>query len=282
MAFRFRKLYADLVSEDGTVLIVYMTWMRLRGLRRAMAGFELYFPDGSVRVRRGVPRSMSSGTTAIEGPAELTMEHAGGSLSLYYEPLLETWRPASDAPFPGLHWSVLVPRATVTARWTGPAAQPELSGVGYVDRVELTRPTRFLGVRTLEWGRVHPPEGAVVFAGLESRSGTWWRRVVHWADPRGAEPREHDGYHLAARDGGAFDLAFPASMRAGLVLCPRRVLRRGSVLDPGRSPRRLERLALRLVTGPSEETRWLSAAVNHGHPDEKGGTAVHETVRFGR
>lgn len=299
MAFRFRKLYADLVAEDGTVLIVYMTWMKAWGLSRAMAGFELYPPAGTHRVSRALAPPIPPRASAAAGPLELSMEHAGGSLRLRYEPLYEAWRPASRAPFPGLQWSVRVPRASGVARWDGAApgdgtARSELRGLGYVDWVELVRPTRLLGVRSLEWGRVHLPRRTIIFAGLESRSGAWWRRLVHWRGPEGTGPAEHGGYRLVPGGEGSLGLElppeFPASAGSRLVLRPRRVLRRGSVLDPDRSPGGLERLVLRLVTGPSGETRWLSDAEGDVHLAEGGGhdgtagsgTALHEVVRFGR
>src|SRR5207244_12700079 len=51
MTFRFRKLYADVVSDDGTVTIVYLTWLELWGARFASAGVERYGSDGCPGVR---------------------------------------------------------------------------------------------------------------------------------------------------------------------------------------------------------------------------------------
>ncbi|HSU40653.1 MAG TPA: hypothetical protein VLJ38_13835, partial [Polyangiaceae bacterium] len=46
VTYAFEKLYADLVTADGTVCIVYVAWTELFGVRRQTAGVELYTPDG--------------------------------------------------------------------------------------------------------------------------------------------------------------------------------------------------------------------------------------------
>src|SRR5437773_9886988 len=57
MTFRFRKLYADVVSDDGTVTIVYLTWLELWGARFASAGVERYGSDGGRDVQHAPPQA---------------------------------------------------------------------------------------------------------------------------------------------------------------------------------------------------------------------------------
>src|SRR6266511_2855685 len=53
--FLLRKLYADLVTPDGQVVVVYLGWLSVAGLRTAYAAIESYLPDGTRQVIRGRP-----------------------------------------------------------------------------------------------------------------------------------------------------------------------------------------------------------------------------------
>ena len=50
MSYAFHKVYADLVTPEGAILVVYLTWLRLRSRFWGSSGAELYAPDG----RRGM------------------------------------------------------------------------------------------------------------------------------------------------------------------------------------------------------------------------------------
>jgi hypothetical protein len=284
MGFRFRKIYADLVTADGTVCIAYLAWAETWGLRSAFAGVELYAPDGSREVLRALPPAPQPPPAGDGRPVELRLEFPRGAFSLRYRPLHGPWTPAGDAPARALEWSVRVPRAEVEGRWSGGIDRPDLAGTGYVDWVELGRPTRWAGVRRLEWGRVHLPESTLVFTGVCSPAGEWWRQAARWSEPGQPAPAVARDFRL---DPGpdVVRLEFPEPERSafpGLALRPDRVLHRGVAVDRARSPALLERLAFRLVTGPSDETRWISRAHPADRPDAPAGFALHEVVRFGR
>jgi hypothetical protein len=282
MGFRFRKIYADLVTADGTVCITYLAWVEAWGLRSAFGGVELYSPDGSREVLRALPPAPRP-PPAGGRPLELRLDFPRGSFTIRYEPLQEPWTPTGRSPAAALEWSVRVPRGEVVARWSGEMERADLRGTGYVDWVELTRPTRWSGIRDLEWGRVHLPDSTLIFTGVRSRSGEWWRQMAQWSDRREAPLVAHDFRLEQGSD--AVRLELPDQERAALssvMLHPERVLHAGIAVDRARSPGLFERLGFRLVTGPSRETRWISRAHRAEAPDSPAGFALHEVVRFGR
>lgn len=281
--FRFRKIYGDLVTADGTVCIVYLAWVHALGIRSGFGGVEVYSPDGRREVLRAqapAPQPLPAGG---DHPVELRLDLPDGRFTLRSEPQHPPWRPTGPSPTPRLEWSVCVPRGVVTASWNG-AGRPELYGSGYIDCVELTRPTRWAGVRALEWGRVHLPDATVVFTGVQLPSREWWRQAAHWSVADRSGPRVLHDFQLSHHQ-EEVRCTFPVASGAplqGVVLRPGRVLHQGDAVDRARSPARLERLGLRAITGPSSETRWFSSAYALGGTSSPAGFALHEVVRFGR
>ncbi|CAN5909332.1 hypothetical protein BH23GEM7_BH23GEM7_21170 [soil metagenome] len=162
-------------------------------------------------------------------------------------------------------------------------ARPDLLGTGYIDWVELTRPTRWLGIRDLQWGRVHLPGSTLVFTGVTSRSGERWQRFAHWPELAEGEPLVGSDFRLHSREDTVHaEFPDPPGVLPELVLRPERVLHSGSAVDPMRTPGFFERLAFRVVTGHSQETRWISRAHPAANVEAAEGFAVHEVVRFGR
>src|SRR5437879_13093493 len=158
MTFRFRKLYADVVSDDGTVTIVYLTWLELWGARFASAGVERYGPDGSRDVQHARPQAWEFSPDSVGDGWGVRLELPSGGFELRYQSALSSWRPNGDLPDPAMEWRVLIPRASVVGRSGG----QELRGTGYSDWVELRRPPRLLGIRRLR--------------SEERRVGKEWRR----------------------------------------------------------------------------------------------------------
>lgn len=276
MQFRYRKLYADLVTPDGTVAVVYLTWLEVAGLRRASAGAELYHPDGRREVRRACRPFAAMDPAGTGAPDLIRLTLPDGELTLEYA--VERL-PRSEPPTPparGMRWLVLTPRAEGVLRLP---SEPARRGTGYVDWVELARPPRRLGLATLEWGRLHPSEGAVVFTALTFRSGRAWRWAAVWVD--GASPRPDDHCTLT-RTGQVVQVGLSGEhgrTRGPYHLMPLRTLHAGPALDRRRLPGVVERTAARLFAGRVHESRWLSR-VDVPARDTASPPALHERVVF--
>lgn len=278
MRFRFRKLYADLVADDGAVCIVYVSWLETWGLRVESAAVELYGPKGTREILRA--RAVAGLDPEQAGPdLRLRLELPEGRFLLRYEAEAGSWEPAPPADLDGLRWSVRAARARAVASWTG-GRRRELHGLGYADAVALDRPPRSLGLERLDWGRAHLDGETVVFTRLSTRSGLEWARAARWR-PGARQPDETD-LDLEPR---SRDLALrlhdgaPGS-NACLRLRPIRTLHDGPAFDAARLPSPLARSLATALAGRVVETRWLSgAAWDDGACG--GALAVHEHVRFG-
>lgn len=266
MGYEFDKLYADLVSPDGTVCVVTLTWVRLLGGWQARAGVELYWPDGRREVLPAEGAPALTGPDPLlasplrldlpDGPFELSLEDAHG----------EPWEPSEPAPCGSLEWSVRVARASARATW----GDRELIGSGYADWVRLTRFTRRLHFSSLEWGRIHLPDRTVVFNLLTLQSGEQWRVCRVWSD------RERDCPDIRLElDEGAGDVSIGEAL---IRLQPVRVLFAGDAFDAQRVPHRMDRLACWAIGGRTTQTRWISRASMDEAP---AGWALHELVHFG-
>ncbi len=274
--YLLRKVYADLVSDDGEVLVVYLGWLRTAGLRTAYAAVERYAPDGTRTIVRGRPPAAEP-VPGPDGSTEFPVSTSDGRVFrlVHHEPL-PGWLPAGEPIAPTVHWQVRTPRARATAGWDG---EPPLTGRGYCDHVEMFRPPRFSGLARLRWGRLHLPDATVVFNTVTRPDGTAWAQVAQWDATGVRTVTESDGSptDYSGSDGPADTvLKLPG---AAYPLSRLRVLHAGEPIDSDRFPGRLLRTVGRLANGPSYETRWLSRATG---PDGATGTALHESVRFGR
>lgn len=266
MRFRFRKLYADLVADDGTVLIAYATWTVLGRFRTRRGGIELYAADGQRMVSHaGGPPEVAHG---VDGAVEMRLRLPSGAFVLRLGMEHGGWRPVGAAPADGLDWWVEVARARAEARWLNGSRAP-LTGIGYADWVELGRPPRRLGLRTLRWGRVHAGDETVVFNALELTGGVW-QRAARWRGGRLVD--ECDSVQVRREDDTAV-LVRLGDGRWKRLLTTERVLHAGAALDGDRFPRATERVVTRLLSGSIEETRCLARV--------PGGWGLHESVRFG-
>ena len=273
MSYAFRKLYADLISEDGTVCVVYVTWLEALGLVLPYAGVEIYWPDGRREVLHASRPPPSLDSRHPPDRLEFELELPGGRAKFAQRVVHGAWEPASPAACSGLTWSVLVGRAAAELRWLDDSKRPTLRGGSYADWVVLTRLTRRLGLASIEWGRIHFETRTQVFNRITLRQGLEWQRCAAWS---GGAPDETADVGLAWTAGEAHLTAGGA----GVILAPARVLHDGSPLDAARIPNRAERLVASAMTGRSRETRWLSHARAVGDARDTG-WALHEEVRFG-
>lgn len=262
--FRYRKLYVDLVTDQGAVCVGYVSWLGFLGYERCSAGFELYPSGGGRRVVRA------------RGPVRVHRgdDHVGlsfGTIAGHFSLALQgtpAQRHASPLRLSGaLTWQVLLTNARACAHDPGDGA--ELNGSGYADLVEMTTPPRSLGLTRIEWGRGHTANESFVFTQATFRNGAVFRSALRDGVPVS---------ELALSGAGQTELQLllpdgPIGLRN------RRVLHSGSALDAARFPALPERILSRLCAGRVEETRWLAQAT---FPSGASALALHERVRLER
>ncbi|HOX47241.1 MAG TPA: hypothetical protein PK668_26845 [Myxococcota bacterium] len=269
--YAFAKLYADLVTPDGGVLVTYLSWVRLGLHERMDAGLERYLPDGRREVLRSPapPRGFAPEHLALGRTLELPLPD--GRLWLRHTPRHAGWQPAGPPAAPGLDWSVQTTAAAVEVRLEIGGRREELVGTGYADWVHIDRPTRLLGLRRLRWGRAHLGYASLVWNALEVGDGSTWLRGLH-VDGSGPHP----GAPALELEQGEGRVTLGGT---NLMLTDARLLHRGSAFDEARLPSRLERLVCWAFGGPTSEERWLTRArILGGGP---AGFALHEEVLFG-
>lgn len=262
--FHYRKLYADLVTEDGTVCVGYASWLSCFGFQLRSAGFELY----QVGERRRVVRAR--GPVSVEHDAFALRLSFGTEEGPFSLALQRAAAPAHSAPLrltDALRWRVLLTGAAASAHGLrGPAAT---NGTGYADLVEMSLPPRSLGLRSVEWGRGHVAQESFVFTRACFRDGGVFRGALR----DGAPSSELE---LRRSSGDAdLDLLLPGG---AIRVESERVLHCGSALDAARFPSRAERALVRLCSGRVEETRWLARAT---FPSGASAHALHERVLMG-
>jgi hypothetical protein len=272
VGYGFRKIYADLVTDDGTVCVAYLSWVRLARRWRGMGGVELYHPDGQREILHATAEPPLVDEATPVGAIPFVLQVGEARFELEYATDHGAWTPEPDCPIGALRWRVKQAQGRGTARWTG-CDRPPLEGRGYVDWVQIDRPTRLLGFRELRWGRVHLPDRTVIVEGLAAKGGVDWRPGLDWTfgeAPVTGEARFDldDGAGRVTVVGGG----------EPIDLEPIRVLHDGDAFDPARIPSRIERALCVAVGGPTFETRWIARARSGGQE----GWALHERVRFGR
>ena len=277
--FVLRKLYVDLVDEQGTVWIFYFVELGSLGFRQRLAGVEKYPRTGPPSLRRVVGNPVWPDDPRPNEAFRFRLGLAAGPVEFSAVSLLPPWVPAGPPLSLPIKWHVVAPRLVVTLRC--PDSTHPLSGVGYADFVTLRGLPRSLGVRHLRWGRAHGPEGTFVFTSVVPRRGNAWQRAALW---RGSEaPVEWDRFDSEERPDGLMLQPANASGPSGdrFALGKERILRQGDTVDSGRFPQAGERLAYRLVMGSTAETRWAGSSwLDGGNPPARD-SAVHESVDFG-
>ncbi|HEY3500478.1 MAG TPA: hypothetical protein VGK73_37555 [Polyangiaceae bacterium] len=266
VAYAFEKLYADLVTSDGTACIVYVAWTELFGARHCTAGLELYAADGRRTVihARGTPKLPDLDADAWR----VRLDTPSGPIELRHEALAGGW-----APEPGradLSWCVKSARGRSELRFLGDSQRSVLSGYGYADWVVLRRPTRQLDLEQVDWGRAHVGGETLVWNRIRAGRGRSFTRVLSL----GAGREETNELAIDEHDGG---VTVSTGAKAALELDRGRVLHDGPALDDERFPSPLTRGLVALVSPKMTETRWVRRA----RRGEERGWALHERVRFG-
>ncbi|MFN2316644.1 MAG: hypothetical protein ABR551_09985 [Gemmatimonadales bacterium] len=154
--FRLVKWYLDLVTDEGTVVIVYAAALRWPALRLRYLSTFLARPR-----EEPVERSAWSGVALPDEAADtIRVDHAGLGLSGQWHRAAPSTHATLLVDTEGsVQWDCLMPSATARVVVDGNI----LVGAGYVERLTLTRPPWSLPFRGLRWGR---------YTGA-SRSATW-------------------------------------------------------------------------------------------------------------
>ncbi len=268
MSYEFRKVYADLVTDGGDVCVLYLGWVRLLTHWHGRAGVEIYRADGT-RERYGAgSASPPPDADAPLGQIPLCPSLGGGRVELSIEPEHGDFVPGTVA-CPELTWAVKVARGRARLR----APFGDFEGTGYVDLVRITRPTRRLGLRILSWGRAHLDDATLVFTVTDFADARRWSAGALWTGGHGRGAESPADVRLDADGRGTVTVAADR-----VALTPERLLHAGDAFGPERVPQFLDRIAARVVTGPTIEARWLGWATDGSH---RRGRVVYETVRFG-
>ncbi len=272
-SYEFRKLYVDVVTSDGDVVVVYLTYVCLAGMWTARASVEWYPKVGQRRLLHGVLPPPIIGPDTALGDLPLQIDLPNGTFHLSLAPQLGRWEPQQPSPVDSLHWHIKAVRTKAQCDWTLDGKTGSLKGTGYADWVHITRPTRMLGMRNVYWGRVHFPDRTVVFEQLETNLGVVWDVGLDWS-LNVATPRFLAGPpHIHANGRGAIALT-----DGPLHLEPKNVLHKGDAFDAKRIPNLLDRWAAVLLGGSTKQTRWLGS----GHLCGVSGSALYEHVQFGK
>ncbi len=261
MSVRFEKLYADLVTADGTVLVAYLAETHAFGTTTRHAGLEVYHPDGTREVHhaRSVTRISEGDRTS------LAMVFTNGRFLLEHRTEHGAWQPNGPPPCAGLDWRVCAARASARAE-LGPRTYV---GTGYSDFVRITRAPRTLGLVELRWGRVHLRDETIVFDALTFANRAPYLRAISIC-PSGRRV-EHDVFTIENREG---ETSLHLAGRAPIVLSSQRALHVGAAIDRERFPGVVDRIVSRALAGVVTERRTLARV--------GGSFALHECVRFGR
>jgi hypothetical protein len=184
--FVLEKWYVDTLTPEGAVVIVYLGWLRVLGLRVARVTAELFRPDGTTVRGQAKARVVRSAEDRLEfGPATLrtdgltwcTPALAGELRFSPRHPPVTLLDPFLEESGRRVLWTVEVPDAEVTGELRWPGGAVNIAGRGYRDRVWLDfRPWRF-PIQELRWGRAvsasHATTWVTARTGDHEVAGTW-------------------------------------------------------------------------------------------------------------
>ena len=253
------KWYLDVVTTEGTALIAYAASLRWGALHVEFASVLLSAAGEPVREAHawsGVRLPEFSGT-------DVELRHPGLGLEGHWTPTSPPVRATLLEDESGaLRWDCYMPSAAASVTVPGRS----LEGVGYVERLTVTRPPWAFPLRALRWGRYASKSHAMV-----------------WIDWRGGPPRSwiwldgerQDGARVTDQGIQGLAGAGELTLGPGRVLCDRKALK---VLS-----RAFPTLGL-LPLGPLGELRELKrldrgTLSRAGSADDEG-WAVHEVVEW--
>lgn len=253
---RLEKWYADVITDDGCVLIVYHAALALPPLP------ALHLAEVLGTTRDGAPFDQVTHAPAPAPRWDGTRMHLHeprlrltGTWSALAPPITQRLLETADGC---IDWACLLPAARVDAT----AGGRRFTGIGYAERLTMTMAPWTIPIDVLRWGRCH----------LGSETLVW----IDWQGPVPARWCFRDGHPVEAPE-----IADDRILLEGAR--PLELDRRTTVRDatlgpmlPGRIPG-LRALPLsRMLAG--HETRWVSRATM----GEVSGWALHERVEWPR
>jgi hypothetical protein len=267
--FHLSKWYFDGTSAAGDLWIGYCATVRFHGLGLSYAALLLRDPAGSIS-----SRSVLVSEAAPEETEDLwTWRHRALGLDVAYERLCPpVEKILLDGPAGSVIWRCRQPLAHTRLQLgeraargeRGAAKERQITGLGYVEHLEMTLPPWKLPCRLLRWGRFTAPSASIVWIG--------------WEGPHPVT--------LVLQDGRQVSPATVADTRIDLPEA-RLDLRNVQVLRSGP----LASKALASIPGISrlfpaailrtEETKWYALGRLESGQGAIEGDVIHETVRFG-
>ncbi len=234
-AFSLSKWYMDVVSDDGDPFLAYHAELRWHALRIHYASVL----DGAWSLGSTPAPEMHADRVSWNVPAlQLSGDWTGGAAAV------------SEEVLDGVVWNCVRPCANACVETGG----RKLAGLGYAERLTLTRAPWSLGIAELRWGRF--------------LSATDWLVWIHLTGEHSKAITIHNGRHVEA------------DALESLELTDSRVLRDGA----------LGQTALSIVPGADglfpasvlgiEETKWRSRGVLRREGRAAEGWAIHEVVRW--
>jgi hypothetical protein len=254
-AFVLRKWYLDVVADDGATAIAYraaLRWGLIRARYASVLSCGAGGPVESSTTWRGVDRPDRGRGVVTWSAPPIALLGRWLCVDPEHEQML------LDSPSGLVRWTCLAPRARATVRVNG----RQITGWGYVERLDLTIRPWQLPLDELLWGRFGSGDGGVVW--------------IRW---RGQEPRTIILFNGAPVEGEITDEAVRWD-GGELHLDPGRTLRRGRLGSTVLSAAPLlRRLAPRMIRNLREH-KILSRAELRTRDGTGTGWAIHEVVTF--
>ncbi len=159
--FHLRKWYLDCTTPDGAAAAAYWAQAQWGALRVSYAGLLHLFPRASTPVSRS-----SFFATTEPAPANGTLNWTCPALNFNGEwcstrPTVS--RTLLETPSGSVHWSCIMPCAACTLDIAG----TRLTGLGYIELLEMTIPPWRLPIKHLRWGRWLTPLDSLVWIDWE-------------------------------------------------------------------------------------------------------------------
>lgn len=154
--FQLRKWYADCVSDDGEIIIAYVADLNWFGLELQYASLLNTSPAGKT--------NSTSSILNIPSPEISASRFEWRSSGMNFSGAWNSRQPAIqsslyESPAGSIHWECLQPLSEAALVLHG----RQISGLGYVERLDMTLPPWKMPIDKLNWGRFLAANRSVVW-----------------------------------------------------------------------------------------------------------------------